>query len=148
MTTPLISFVPSLFSLIALQSFDFDSIDSISIQRWISFATRLCESTAGGKVEAAVLSYPIIYICYSTISAWKKNRVLACALRCVVNMYFHYIYISIRAWRTCIRDFHLRKPLTFDFLLCASHLFCWNHRWPTRPTLGIALISYHLRNHR
>lgn len=39
----------------------------------------------------------------------KKNRVLACALRCVVNMYFHYIYIYKYPR---MEDMHSRFPLT------------------------------------
>lgn len=115
----------------------------IIVQRCISFATRLCESTARGGESRVGSDFTISNkICYLIIGAWKKNRVLACALQCVVNI----STISVRAWRTCIREFHSRNPLTFDFPLCASHLFCRNRRWPTHPTRVTALMFYHLRS--
>lgn len=81
----------------------------------------------GEDAKATMYGYPIrkrVNYNNNNQCVEKNNRVLACALQCLV----HISTMSVRAWRTCIHEFHSPEPLTFDFLLCAPHLFCRNRR--------------------
>lgn len=87
----------------------------IIVQRCISFATRLCESTARGGESIVGSGFTISNkIRYSIIGAWKK-KTRACLCIAVRCRYFHY---------KCprIEDMHPRVPLTQPTYLWFSSL--------------------------
>lgn len=113
----------SLLSFIASQSFDFDSIDS-KASNFVRHTIMRINGRGKSRGSGFIISNKYTYVIRQSVREKKTACLLVHCGALSICISTIYIYISIRAWRTCIRDFHLRKPLTFDFLLCASHLFC------------------------